>query len=316
MRIERWSIDSALAQEAQDNYRTSYARRLEGISALQIMRDLTFDGVVPTISFEQVTDFFEWLNSAILPKPMAGIGLEVGAGPLVLSSLIAQASHVTTMYGVEVCAPLIDQLAPIVVSEILGVHDKKMVGVIGSFDAMELPDNSVDFVFDFFSLHHALDIGVTLKEISRILKPGGMLIMLDKARPDEYTDADIEMLLDHEYDTKYKIQFGIPHEQKLTRRMNGEREYRLQDWNRAMVASNLNLTRFYNVQQTSGGGVLRRWYKQLISMLPLSIQVFITNLVPQKEKQHNFILDSKHTIYSSFANPLRKELSVLVAEKI
>ena len=315
MHIEHWSIDEELKKEAQENYRTKFAQRLAGFSALQVMRDLTFDGVVPTITFEQVTDFFEWLDRAILPKPMSGVGLEVGAGPLVLSSLVARSPRVTTMYGVEVCAPLIEQLAPMVTHEILGALDKKMIGVVGSFDAMELPDNSVDFVFDFFSLHHALDISVTFKEISRILKPGGMLVMLDKARPDAYSNAQLDVLLDREYDHGYKMQFGLPLDQKLTRRMNGEREYRLQDWSRVMMDSGLYLSRFYNVQQTSGGGVFRRWYKKLMSMLPIAVQVMITKIVPQKEKRHLFILDGKHRIFSSYANPFHKELSVLIAQK-
>lgn len=315
MRIERWVIDPELAREAEENYRTAFTKRLADYSGIEIMRQLTFDGVVPRITPEEVEALLSWISTTILPRPLRGVGVEVGSGSLVFSSILARWPWVSLMYGVEVCAPLVDELAPIVARDLLGAHSDKLIGVVGSFDAMALADNSVDFVFDFYSLHHALDVKKTFQEIGRVLKPGGILLMLDKARPDEYTDADLDTLLDQEYSENYKEQFGIPVHEKLTRRMNGEREYRLSDWRKAMDAGGMEMIRFYNLQQTSGGGLLVRLYKRCVSWLPLPLQVAITRHVAHTAKRHAFALDAKQRIFSSHTNAFRKEMSVLVGEK-
>lgn len=315
MRIERWAIDPELAREAEENYRTAFTKRLADYSGIEIMRQLTFDGVVPRITPEEVGALLSWISTNILPRSLRGVGIEVGSGPLVFSSILARSPVISLMYGVEVCAPLVEELAPIVARDLLGTDSDKLVGVVGSFDAMALPDSSVDFVFDFYSLHHALDVKKTFQEIGRVLKPGGVLLMLDKARPDEYTDGDLDTLLDQEYSESYKAQFGIPIHEKLTRRMNGEREYRLSDWRKAMHAGDMEMIRFYNLQQTSGGSLLVRLYKRCMSWLPLAIQVAITRRVAHTAKRHAFALDTKQRIFSSYANPFRKEMSVLVGEK-
>ena len=46
-----------------------------------------------------------------------------------------------------------------------------------------LPDRSVDLVTGAYALRHAPDLGATLDEIARVLKPGGTAAFLDFSRP-------------------------------------------------------------------------------------------------------------------------------------
>ena len=47
----------------------------------------------------------------------------------------------------------------------------KLECVIGDFNDLKVPDNSLDFVLDFDSIHHSEDFELTFKEIGRVLKP-------------------------------------------------------------------------------------------------------------------------------------------------
>ncbi len=59
-------------------------------------------------------------------------------------------------------------------------------------DKIDFPDNSFDIITCFFVLHHILDLDKIMKEIRRVLKPGGYIIILEH---DNHTDYD-NILLD------------------------------------------------------------------------------------------------------------------------
>jgi ubiquinone/menaquinone biosynthesis C-methylase UbiE len=44
---------------------------------------------------------------------------------------------------------------------------------------IELPDNSIDFAFSRFAVHYSEDLLVTLTEIARVTKPGGLFFLQD-----------------------------------------------------------------------------------------------------------------------------------------
>lgn len=50
---------------------------------------------------------------------------------------------------------------------------------ISSFDSLPLPSHAVDLAVFNASLHYALDLAVTLKEAVRVVRPGGMVVILD-----------------------------------------------------------------------------------------------------------------------------------------
>lgn len=70
----------------------------------------------------------------------------------------------------------------------------------GSADKLEFPDASFDLVCTRFSVHHWRNVPQALREVRRVLKPGGRFIVIDTAAPadvlaDTYVQA-IELLRD------------------------------------------------------------------------------------------------------------------------
>ena len=312
MQIVYWNIDQELKREAEENYRTRFAVNLKDCQPLEIIRELTFDGVVPAITLTDLHRVFDYVEKYFLKKKIAGTGLEVGAGPLTFSSVLATRDNVQKVYGVEICRPIVELLAPKIISYVLGGQSEKVIGVVGSFDDLELPDQSVDFVFDFFSLHHSLDITVTLKELQRVLKPGGFVLCFDKARPDSYTQQDLEELLDKVYPESYNLQFGLPPERKITRRLNGEREYRLRDWHQAFRNAGFSIFEHHNLQQTKGKGV-SGIIKHILSLAPPSVQKIFNFFLPLPKQNHKFIVSWDNRVFVRPVDAFRKEISLMIA---
>ncbi|TWC64616.1 class I SAM-dependent methyltransferase [Herbaspirillum sp. SJZ099] len=70
----------------------------------------------------------------------------------------------------------------------------------GSADKLDFPDASFDLVCTRFSVHHWRNVPQALREVLRVLKPGGRFIVIDTAAPadvlaDTYVQA-IELLRD------------------------------------------------------------------------------------------------------------------------
>ncbi len=314
MQILHWKIDPQLKEEAESNYRTKYANSIKDKDPLTIIRDLTFDGVLPNIELKDIQNLLTFIQDKIIKKKYSGVGVEVGAGPLVFSSVLANYPNVTKMYGVELCESIINNLAEKIVAYIAPTNSHKIIGVAGSFDDIELPSESVDFIFDFYSLHHSPNLAHTMKELYSLLKPGGYILCLDKARPNSHTSEDLITLAEKEYEKSYKEQFNLPVELKLTRRMNGETEHRLVDWERYCEEAGFKKTAYYYLEKNKGRG-MGQIAKQVVSALPISIQKNISSLLPQPRRNHLFTLESKNRIFTKYMNPFRKETSLIIAYK-
>jgi ubiquinone/menaquinone biosynthesis C-methylase UbiE len=76
---------------------------------------------------------------------------------------------------------------------------------IGSATAIPAPDESFDAVFDFGVLHHIPDWQKAVREIARVLRPGGLFYF------EEVTKRALErrlyrMLLDHPAENRYDVE--------------------------------------------------------------------------------------------------------------
>lgn len=316
MDILHWTIEPELRKEAQNNYRTNFALGLRERSALDIIRELTFDGVVDSITPDDVSELFNFVEQKFLHNKIAGKGIEVGAGPGTFSAILAKRSAVNKMYALEICEPIVELLTPKVVTGLAVSQANKVVGVVGDFNHIELPDNSLDFAIDFFSLHHSNDINVTIKELYRVIKPGGFVLCFDKARPDNFSDKDLNELLDSVYPESYNHYFGLPLEQRMTRRLNGEREYRLMDWRLSFVAGGFGLFEHYCLAKTAFGNKVNRNIKQFISIMPIGIQLIVNKFLPLPRANHKFILSSDNRVFARPVNAFRKEISLMIAYKV
>ncbi len=311
MIIEQWDIRPELKKELDSHYKTAFSLSLTENNPMSIAHALTFDGLADSITITDLVRFLESIDRHFLGGKFKGIGLEVGAGPGTFVAAFSRLPEVKKMYGIEACSAIVEKLMTKVVAHIAGDYSEKVIGVVADFDHLELPDSSVDFIFDFFSLHHSPDPSITIKELSRVLKPEGVLVCIDKARANCLSDADLKKLLDIEYNEKTKISMGLSPDKIHTRRMNGEKEYRLNDWNRYFMCAGLSNLKHYNVAKI-GGKYPIRIVKRMIALFPIKLQVKFSRLISKKITNN---LEPNNRIFSNVFPKYPREFSLMVASK-
>jgi len=309
MKIISWQIDSQLEQELENHYQSRRSFEAAKKSPQDVISEYTFSYGAPNLKLTDVDSFLNFVE-LVIGRKIVGEGLEVGAGPGTHSAILANRHLVTKVYAVEASRHIVQNLMPVVVPHILREKEDKVVGVIGDFSNLELQNESLDFVFDFFSLHHSPNLKKTLTEIHRVLKPGGVLICLDKARDDSLTEADLNKLLDVEYSAHFKREMGIPESQSHTRRMNGENEYRKCDWFSFFKGAGFREWSHFNVARTNSRFALVSFFKFILSKIPPKFQIIITNFLPKKITSS---ISAESRLYSSIVNNYQKEISLLVA---
>jgi len=313
MNIVRWPINPELKKETDEHYRTKFALSLKNREPLDIVRDITFDGVAPDITIADVERFVQFVNDKLLDGKLKGTGLEVGAGCGFFSSLFAKQSKVDRVYAVEVCENIVTELMPKIVEYVAGQKQDKVVGCIGEFDRIELQNSSIDFVFDFYSLHHSNNLDITLKEIFRVLRPGGFIFCFDKTRANSLTLDDLDDLLEKEYSAEAKKSMGIPENQFHNRRMNGEKEYRLKDWQQSFSRAGFHSFSHYHIARTNSARPIVRTIKKIISKFPIRVQTLLTRFIRGEGNKNN--LEESHKIYTSLIEHFPKEISFMIAWK-
>lgn len=299
-----------LKKELDEHYKTAYALSFADTAPMEIARYLTFDSLVPKVVVGDLMAVLNNLNTVFLGGKIKGVGLEVGSGPGTFVAAFANIPAVTKVYGVEACEAIVQELMVDVTAHIAGENTHKVIGAIGDFDHLELPDDSVDFAFDFFSLHHSPDLLKTLNELYRVMKPGGVLICLDKARSDNLRDSELEALLDMKYSTEAKVAMGINPNISHTRRMNGEYEYRLRDWKKYFAEAQFSKVEHYNLAK-QGGMFPVRVIKSLIAMLPPKVQTRLSGF--SKKVTNN--LEPSNRIFSNIFPLYPREFSLLIVHK-
>lgn len=165
-----------------------------------------------------------------LDNSINGIGVDLGGGVGCISSTLALKKSVQQIYCVELVKEVVELCQPIVKEKILGDKMSKVVSVVGNFDILKLDSNSIDFVVAWDSIHHSNDPVKTLVECKRILKKNHKMIIVDRAHNNSTSDSEIERMLNITYDVEFLKKNYRPIDQKLTRRENGEHEYRFSEW--------------------------------------------------------------------------------------
>jgi ubiquinone/menaquinone biosynthesis C-methylase UbiE len=110
-----------------------------------------------------------------------------------------------------------------VVGTILG--PARSVIVVGDFDRLEMPDQSLDFAVIWDALHHSRDPVTTLRECRRVLKPSGRLIVVDRGHNNATPDEEINRMLGVQYSREWLIKNYRDPDVPFTRRQYGEHEY-------------------------------------------------------------------------------------------
>ena len=113
--------------------------------------------------------------------------------------------------------------------------------MLGSFDHIELKKSSLDFCIAWDAMHHSEDLVKTLIGIKKVLKKNGKLIIVDRAHNNDTSNAEIQRMLNIVYSKEFLRENYLPINKKLTRKMNGEREYRYSDWEKNFKKSGFKI---------------------------------------------------------------------------
>lgn len=177
---------------------------------------------------ENVKKTFQFIPEAW--ESFKGKGVDLGSGVGCISSTIAKKDSVKKVFSVELVESVVNLCQPIIIKKILAENADKVISVVGDFDNLKLKDNSLDFAVSWFSMHHSMNPVKTFRETWRVLKPGGKFIYVDKVHNNDTPDKEIERMLNIVYNEDFlKKNFRAPGI-KLTRRDNGEHEYRFFEW--------------------------------------------------------------------------------------
>lgn len=107
----------------------------------------------------------------------AGRVLEIGAGACWFSAELSKLPEVREIVATDFSRKLLRELAPRVF-ELRQACAAKITRMPGDFHQLAFPDASFDFVVCSAVLHHAVDIVRALREVRRVLRPGGRLVAI------------------------------------------------------------------------------------------------------------------------------------------
>ena len=119
-------------------------------------------------------EYLPFINKRIKVK---GKVIELGAGICWLSSELSKIKDVNEVYSLEFSEYLLKDIAPGIMKK-LNAEEEKITRVQGDFNSLPFEENKFDFAFIDAALHHATDLSHMLKEIKRVLKPGGIIIAI------------------------------------------------------------------------------------------------------------------------------------------
>jgi ubiquinone/menaquinone biosynthesis C-methylase UbiE len=105
----------------------------------------------------------------------AGTLADVGCGPGYLLRLLARKLPRLRLVGVDIAREALDAAR-------LNLDPDRVELLRGSSENLPLPDASCDFVVSTLSLHHWSRPGEIFSELHRVLRPGGVFLVMDLRR--------------------------------------------------------------------------------------------------------------------------------------
>lgn len=242
--------------------KTSFTNQIINKSANEIAVEYSYMTLTENLSF--ISEVFNKLEI-----DLEGEGMEVAAGAAVLPCSLARLyPAIKKIHALEIVSEVVHKLQPKIIEE-TGMTGR-VIPLVGDFNDIKMPSNSLDFVVGYSSLHHSNDLNRTLTEIGRVLKPGGKLIFFDRAQPNHMTKDQENFLLNKEYGREYKIKHGLDLDKPYRRFEEGEHEPRFRDWNTAFTGTGLQIDSITVFTQRT----FKQFVFSIISFIPFALRKY------------------------------------------
>ena len=192
------------------------------------------------INSESIYKFLN--NIPNIKNVFKGDGIDLGGGPgIVSATLVNNYSDIESLILLEYVSEVLELCYPITHKYLLKDNGIKISPICGSFDQILLEDKSIDFAIFWGSLHHSLDPIKTLKEVNRVLKSSGHLVIVDRAHDNSTPQKEIDRMMNIVYSQEFIRNNFLPEGTILTRKDNGEHEYRFNELEDFFKESNFNI---------------------------------------------------------------------------
>jgi ubiquinone/menaquinone biosynthesis C-methylase UbiE len=279
-----WSLSGLDTTLPEYVFREDFAKKLSEYNIEKILTEAVYLTKHEMMSL--VSDAEKHVLQDVL---FSGVGVELGAGTGLLSSTVANFEKVEKIYALEIVKNMVDLIIPKVSEYVAQENKNKIQPTCGSFNFLELQNNSVDFIFEIGSLHHSSNIHETMKESFRVLKKGGFMLCFDRSHPDNTPDDAIQDMLTIEYGKDFLEANGYPLNKKLTRAENGEHELRCSDWKKAFEDAGFRLEKLKFFIKPS----LKGFIKGLFFSLPYFVRrsIYTTVNMGNYQKQIPYYLN-------------------------
>lgn len=271
MNITEWPIPKSLLDSPEVTNRNLLASKWCSSSVDEILNQYI------KMTSQEAESFYINIFNKFPELELKGVGIELGAGVAALSAVAAKVyPSIVCIYAVELVPDVVRLLQSRTV-EGFGTRCSSVVKpVIGSFDQISLPDNSVDFCIEFASLHHSHNLEKTLRELSRVIKPGGYVVAIDRAHHNSLTDGQIEYMLNVQYSDAWKKENGYS-PAPLSRRQNGEHEYRVKKWESDFASASFKVVKRIELRKPG----FKMFLRSVVLTLPFILRRNL-NLLPSR----------------------------------
>jgi len=269
--ILEWEVEEGLLESPSVTNRNLFAKKFQNESADSILKKYAF------FDAGEIESFYTQVFDLLPEMKLSGVGVELGAGTAGFSSVTCKYfPNIDQIYALEVVPEVVKLLQPKTIYKICGSSSAKIQSVIGSFNNIEFPDNSVDFCIEVESLHHSEDLAQTLVEAARVLKPGGYLLLLDRAHSNSLSEKQRKLMLNVEYSDTWKKENGYEMV-KLNRAKNGEHEIRLNEWEKTLFDSGFKIERRLELRLLT----FKKLIRSLLLCLPFNFRKLF-NILPSR----------------------------------
>ena len=110
-------------------------------------------------------------------RPLAGVGADLACGIAWAVPHLLAVPEVEMVYAVEMSRHRLLELAPLLLEHV-NVAEDRVVLCLGDIRHLRLADASLDFVLLSQSFHHMSDPHDLLRELRRVIKPAGSVIII------------------------------------------------------------------------------------------------------------------------------------------